>query len=272
MRPWLEPKALRKSHIIPNAIFCRIKQSQNSGQLIQLDDSQHAPIQYSQESWWEHLLCTDCERIIGGYENYGLSLVRGSDRGKVQRHSEGVTFRAHDYACFKLFLTSLLWRAAVSKQPYFSKVILPEKCQEEARISVLKGQPLRPMRLGCKLLRMVDDTSAANGGFSDGNLEQLVISPIPRLRGHSSYYTFLFLIEGFLLEYFVRAIPHRQADDWGVHKDLPIWFVPHRLIFKVPELLKLMVSAYGKHDCGLVGLSLRLRSRQGRQLNLDVMH
>lgn len=248
----IEPRTLRKSHIIPNAVFRRIKQGQNSGQLIQLDDSEHTPVHYSQESWWEHLLCADCERAIGEYEKYGLALLRGSERSKIQKHTEAVTFRAHDYRRFKLFLTSLLWRAAVSKQSYFSKVILLDKCKEEARVSLFKGKPLGPLRLGCKLLRMTDNTSEADGGFPPESLEQLVISPIPRLHEGRPYYTFLFLIEGFLLEYFVRAIPHKQANERGVHKNSPVLFVPLKSIFDVPELVKLMVSAYGKHDRGLV--------------------
>ncbi len=54
------------------------------------------------------------------------------------------------------------------------------------------------------------------------------------------------------MEYFVRAIPHKQANDCGVHKDSPAFFVPYKSIFDVPELVTLMVSAYGKHDRGLV--------------------
>lgn len=248
----VEPKTLRKSHIIPNAVFRRIKQDHNSGQLIQLDDSDHAPVQHSQESWWEYLLCADCERIIGENEKYGLALLRGSDRSRINRHARGVTFRAHDYSLFKLFLTSLLWRAAVSKQPHFSKVRLPDDCQEEARMSLLNGKALGPLRLGCKLLRLIDNISETDGGFSSKSLEQLVISPIPRLHEGRSYYTFLFLLEGFLLEYFVRAIPHKQAHERGVHRESPALFVPNKSIFDVPELLKLMVAAYGKYDRGLV--------------------
>ena len=248
----VELKALRRSHIIPNAVFRRIKQGQDSGQLIQLDDSEHAPVQYSQESWWEYLLCAECEQTISEQDEYSLALLRGSDRSKIFRHADGVTFRAHDYRRFKLFLTSILWRAAVSKQPCFSKVILPDNIKEEARVSLRNGKALGPLRLGCKLFRLTDTTSKADGGFSAENLEQLVTSPILRLHNRRPYHTFLFLFEGFLLEYFVRAIPYKQAHERGVHKDSPTFFVPHRDIFKVPELVKLLVSAYGKNDRGLV--------------------
>lgn len=251
----IQPRNLRKSHIIPNAVFRRIKQRQNSGQLIHFDDFDYTPVQYSQESWWEYLLCADCERTIEEYERYGLALLRGSDRSKTQKHSEGVTFQAHDYARFKLFLTSVIWRAAVSKQPHFSKVVLPDNSREKARVSLLNGKPLRPLYLGCKLLRLIDDTSEADGGFSTENLGQLIISPIFRPQEGRPYYTFLFLFEGFLLEYFVQAIPYKQATEKGAHRDSPILFVPNKSIFRIPELVKLMVSAYDKHDRGMVTLN-----------------
>lgn len=254
----IEPKVLRKSHIIPNAVFRRIKHAQNSAQLLQFDDSEHTPVQHSQESWREYLLCADCEQVIAENEKYGLDLLRGSDGSKTYRHSEGVTFRAHDYRRFKLFLTSLLWRAAVSKQAYFSKVILPDDCKEEARASLRSGRPLGHLRLGCKLLQLTDDTSAADGGFSPEMLEQIVMSPIPRLHEGRPYYTFLFVFEGFLLEYFVRGVPHKLAHDLGMHRPSPVLFVPHRTIFDVPELVKLMVSAYRKDDRGVV----KFRSQQ----------
>jgi hypothetical protein len=253
----LKSKDLCKSHIIPNAVFRRIKNNNDSGQLVQLDDSRHVPIQYSQESWWEYLLCKDCERTIRNYESYGLSFLRGGSNAKAYKHSGGVTFRGHVYARFKLFLTSVLWRAAVSKQPHFSKVILPPQCSEAARQSLLDVQPLQPLRLGCKLTRMIDYTDRKDGGFSDENLKEFVISPIPRLFEHAKFYTFLFLFEGFLFEYFVPTIPYKKKSGPGVHRDSAILFVPYESIIEVPELLRLMVSAYGKHDRGLVTLTGR---------------
>jgi len=132
--------------------------------------------------------------------------------------------------------------------------VLLDESREKARVSLFNGKPLHPLHLGCKLLRLIDDTREANGGFSTENLEQLIISPIFRLQEGRPYYTLLFLFEGFLLEYFVRAIPYKRATEKGVHRDLPILFVPNKSIFRIPELVKLMVSAYDKHDRGMVTL------------------
>ena len=254
----IEYKTLCKSHIIPNAVFRRIKQAQNSGQLIHLDDSEDAPVRRSQDTWPEHLLCADCEHIIGGYESYGLELLRARGRSSsVENHAEGVTFRAHDYRRFKLFLTSILWRAAVSKQDVFAKVILPEQCKERARASLLAGKPLAPLRLGCRMHRMVDIKAKPEYRLNLSNLSQLVITPIPRLHDGQNYYSFLFMIEGFLLEYFVRAVPYKMAMQRGTHRNSPILFVPNMCIFDVPEIIDILAISVGKHQRGLVAFKDR---------------
>lgn len=248
----LEPKDLCRSHIIPNAVFRRIKSDNQSGQLIELNDADGSPVQYSQGSWWEYLLCLACERTIRAYEAYGLSFLRGGSGANVHQHGGGLTFRGHCYDRFKLFLTSLLWRAAVSRQAHFSKVILLSRDQEAARRSLLLGAPLPPLRLGCRLARLVDHTAVGDGGFSEQTLKHLIIAPIPRLFHHSKYFTFLFLLEGFLIEFFAPTIPHKLSGNRGMHRDSAILFVPRQSIFDIPEIVGLMVSAYGKFERGLV--------------------
>lgn len=241
----LDAKPLLRSHIIPNAVFRRIKQAQGSGQLIQFDDDIGTPVRRSQDTWPEHLLCEACERIIGNYERYGLEMLRGKACATKER-AGGMSFANHDFRSFKLFLTSLLWRAAVSRQPMFSKVILPLACCEVARVSLLSGNPLKARRLGCRLHRLVDSTGVDRGGFSAGDLQQLVISPIPRLQGGSNWYSLLFVIEGLLLEFYVRGVPARLTGQRGIHTDAQVLLVPNKNLFEVPELLRLMVSGYAK--------------------------
>ena len=106
------------SHVIPNAVFRRIKQEQGSGQLIHMDDSADAPIVRSQDTWVDRLLCAGCEQIVSEYERYGLELLRGhASRSAMLDHADGVTFRGFDYSRFKLFLTSVLWRRGMKHLP-----------------------------------------------------------------------------------------------------------------------------------------------------------
>jgi hypothetical protein len=109
-------KQLSRSHILPNASFRKIKR-QNSGKLVSFDDSAYTPVGHTVESWWEYLLCHECEQILSVYENYSIGILR-----KMARDSH-FTLKNFDYVKLKLFFTSLLWRAAVSNQDAFSKVI-----------------------------------------------------------------------------------------------------------------------------------------------------
>lgn len=241
---------LCESHIIPNALFRRIKKRQKTGNLIKFNDHPCSKVVRSQESWWEHLLCQKCEGKIRDFETYGLKLIRGGASIQFAKHDEGITFRNHSYKLFKLFLTSIVWRAAVSKQETFHSVHAPVEAIEAARQSLLNGEAQSPAKFGVRLARLVDN-SGAEGAFSPETLKTLIVSPIAREPSNIGY-SVLFLLEGFLLEYFIPFMPNRLRDEHGTHRDSPTLFVPYRCIFIVPELANLLVTAYGKQQRGII--------------------
>lgn len=236
-----------RSHILPNAIFRRIKKN-SSGRLIRFDNDKKSAVHYSQESYWERLLCKECEEIIRDYETYGLKLLRGAKFVSAHTHSNGVTFRNHKYNPFKLFLSSVVWRASVSKQDAFAKVLLPSFIKEEARLSLLNSRPLGPYKLGCKIFRLHDETK----GFSSTVLRQFIISPVPRLPAKANSYSFLFIFEGFVFEFFVPTIPIRRRSERGIQKKSNILFTPFIEFGEIPELMNLLTSGYGKFHQGAV--------------------
>ena len=237
--------------MLPDAIFRRIKQSA-SGKAIALNDDDETPVAYSQESWWEYLLCKICEGKIKDYETYGFQMLRGARHAQVHKHSSGLTFRNHRFREFKLFLTSLIWRAAVSSGIYFSKVIIPTELLEAPRKSLLDAKPLGPTQLGCKIMRLADPTPVEEGGFPSQVLKQIVTSPFARLHGNTAYYSIVFIFEGFVFEFFVPAVPKVVRAQRGVHQRSKILSVPFVDFKSVPELFKLMVAGYRKTQRGLV--------------------
>ena len=244
-----QPKELKRSHILPDTLFRSIKR-QSSGKVVSFDDSENKPVEYSIESWWQYLLCWDCERSISDYEKYGLETLRRMAKTTAHVHSSGITLKGVNYGKLKLFVTSLLWRAAVSDLNVFSKVVLPESLAEEARISLHYGKPLNPLKLGCKIVRLFDPTPESKGGFSEKDINQLIISPIPRIRGR--YVSFVFVIEGYLMEFFVPSIPHNESWQHGVLKNAKVLYVPNKSIFEIGELVNIMVSGYRKAHLGKV--------------------
>jgi hypothetical protein len=133
---------LQRSHILPDALFRRIKR-ENSGKLVRFDDSKNSFVDHSIESWWQYLLCSSCESIIAGYEKYGLETLRRATSAPLGYGAgRGVTLKGTDYATLKLFGTSLLWRSAVSDLDVFAKVILPAPLVETARNSLSGSVPI----------------------------------------------------------------------------------------------------------------------------------
>lgn len=246
----LTESQLCKSHIIPNSLFRRLKNRQHTGNLIAFNDHPESKVIRSQESWWEHLLCELCEATIREYESYGLRLLRGGANVDFSKHNAGLTFRNHSSKPFKLFLTSLVWRAAVSKQERFQSVHAPSESIEAARVSLLMGEPQSPAKFGVRLVRLVDQ-SGAEGAFSNETLKNLIVSPIAR-KPSSLGYSVLLVLEGFLLEYFIPFMPNNLRGSPGTHRHLRTLFVPYKCVFTVPELIALFRTTSDKRRRGLV--------------------
>lgn len=242
-------KKLEKSHIIPNAFFKAIKRD-NSGKMIEINSNLTSLVHYTSESFSEYLLCSLCEDIIEKYEKYGISVLRGEHIINLDRHNHGWTFTNINYQNFKLFLTSLIWRAAVSKQPFFSRVLIPEYLQNEARFSLLNNNPLGSLKLGCKIEKLHDPTIEYD--FSLDDLKGLITAPIPRL--HNKYINFLFVIEGYALEFFCPSVPFKESNKNGIFKNKKIFYVPLLSIFDFKELCIMMAIGYEKNQNRLVKL------------------
>ena len=228
-----KPKGLEKSHIIPNSAF-RVIKRWNSGKVITIKDDKESWIEYSNESWWEYLLCSTCEDIIEKYETYSLGLLNSKSRGAILTHNYGITLKNINYPNFKLFLTSILWRASVSKQDVFSKVILHPNWEDEARLSILHGISLAPLKLGCKISKLNDPEQ--EDSFCEKSLKQIVISPIPRIK--KNVISFLFVFLGYMFEFFAPAIPYKESKIRGVCKKGSVFFCHTNRLRKYQNFLK----------------------------------
>jgi hypothetical protein len=240
---------LKQSHIVPNSVFRRIKRG-NHGKLIKLSDATDGPVHHSIDSWCEYLLCKKCEHTIGRYEKAALEALRGERKGSAHIHEAGITFRAFDYATLKLFFTSLLWRAHVSTLVEYSKVGLLPHTADDARKSLLAGRALRSVDLGCRLSLLFDPTP---NGFSQDSIKQLIVSPFSRVK--SSFVSFVFVFEGYVIEFYVPRARRRHSDKHGFLRRTTVWYVPKVNIFDIPELVELLVSGYEKAARGDVKLS-----------------
>lgn len=239
-----ETRPLRRSHVIPDAIFRRVLR-ENQGKAITFSDENLSWIEYSSDSWWEHLLCEECEDCLDqNYEKYSISVLRNKLKSvTVSKAKGGVSFSSVDAVKLQLFIVSMMWRAAVSSLPVYSKVYLPPMLENEIRSCLLRHQKVRPSLISIRISRLSDKTP---NGFSLDTLRSLIISPFFRNNGKN--FSFCFLIEGFFLEIFVPSLKLRERSRPEVIKvSQRTVFANYLNIFDVPELAKLMVAGYGNY-------------------------
>jgi hypothetical protein len=245
-----EPKLLR-SHILPRAYFKEITRN-SSGKAISFDDFPDTVVRFSSSQWVQELMCEACEKTIGRYEASAIETLR-TFRGKFGKSGEQRLCLESNHC--RLFLTSLIWRSAIATIDEFQKVCLPKAIRERARRSLFSGTPLPRQVLTCTL-RILTDKSQ---GFDDASLRNFLITPIPRVDGIP--YSFLFLIDGILLDFFCPGLTEsRDLEADGVMSGRRLITVPTVDIFEVRELVNILVAGYGKNLDGKLSKAVRERA------------
>jgi hypothetical protein len=119
---------LSRSHIIPD-FFYKPVYDQHRFKQVSTNPSEREVSRPT--GLWERLLCSACEGRLGVWETYGSQVFeRVVDR--VLEGDQNFTIDV-EYAPFKLFAMSLLWRAGASKRPEFAAVTLGPH-QEKLRL------------------------------------------------------------------------------------------------------------------------------------------
>ncbi|MBN8734045.1 MAG: hypothetical protein J0L64_26140 [Acidobacteria bacterium] len=103
--------------------------------------------------YYERMMCDDCDnRIISGYETYGARVLnRGVELLEVNEDGCLVS-RGVDYADFKLFQISLLWRSVISTRDEFRNISVAPQDAERMRQMLFERDPGEPQEYGCVML------------------------------------------------------------------------------------------------------------------------
>jgi hypothetical protein len=123
-------KLCEQSHIIPNFLYKDLKKEEGHFYLVKSKDNRYekkAKIQTGEFD--KHILCQKCENeVLSRYEKYGASVLKGGVELKmINKKANGVSFLEIgdiDYAIFKLFILSILWKASISKRDLFKEISL----------------------------------------------------------------------------------------------------------------------------------------------------
>jgi hypothetical protein len=158
--------ALRKSHVIPEWLYTPLYDEIHRYHVI--NAGLDADRRFEQKGLRERLLCQSCETKFSVYEGYARGVLFGGQDITVVKYGNGIELRDLDYVKLKLFQLSLLWRAGVARQDFFSKVNLNGD-EELIRKMLLAGDPGKFSEYGCVLIPLVLEGNA---------LVDLILQPV----------------------------------------------------------------------------------------------
>lgn len=115
-----------ESHIFPRALVREI--SQGDQVLSKVSRASRSIPQRLPTGPYDRFLCEECELSFGTWDSYGVDFIRRRNVNSATRRATdghiGVEVLDPDYANLKLFVLSILWRAAVSPLQRFGSVQL----------------------------------------------------------------------------------------------------------------------------------------------------
>lgn len=181
-------KNLVKAHIIPESFFRDLRGDEATLHLVSNTEGVHtkkAPIGvYDKE-----ILCEDCEKRFQDADDYAAKVLLDSsalEELKKEGSIIGYVVRSVDYELLKRFVISVLWRASISNQNFYSKVSLGE-LEEQAKGLIWSGSSGEE-----------DDFSFVLAKFEDtGTISKAMLDPHQEEWEGKKYYRFY--MGGFVL-------------------------------------------------------------------------
>lgn len=146
---------LVKAHIIPKGLYWGLDQTivtddiVNKGKIIKRRGDRHkTPVVVStvqgefqrrtRNGLWGRFICETCETRFNAWDSHAIEVLRNS---KPQILVQAWKYENFEYAKLKLFFISLLWRAAVTDEPFFENVALEARDLSRIKLLIKKSRP-----------------------------------------------------------------------------------------------------------------------------------
>jgi hypothetical protein len=184
---------LQNSHIIPEFFYTLVYDHPHRYLVLSTDPSRRE--HFRQKGLREHLLCNACEQCFSRWENYAKTAFVNSQGVQSVQHEGAVWLRDLDYAKFKLFLLSLLWRMGASKLDFFKAVALGPHA-ERIRVALLRDDPLSPDDYPCLMVAVEMNGNAYFDWIT-----------APSLTRHDGYHVYWLVINGVMYSFYVSSHP-----------------------------------------------------------------
>lgn len=157
----LQEKKLVKSHIIPEFCFKPVYDDKIHEYHI-LSTAQNENNYKRQKGIWERLLCWDCEQYLSRFETYAAKIIREDIYKRFFCSENPILISGIDYQKFKIFQLSILWRASISKNTFYSGVNLGPH-EDKIREMILHTQPGHSYEYGCHMIALIEKSKVING-------------------------------------------------------------------------------------------------------------
>jgi len=188
-------KELCLSHIIPEFMYFPTYDEHHRAMMI----TTKGKSKYEQKGIREYLLCDVCDgTVIGNRETYCSPVVKSIQDLRIAKNGDQYFVSNVDYANFKLFQLSLLWRASISSAQMFENVSLEKHHEEVIRKMILSQDPGKPNQYGCVMF-VLDNVN---------QLHKIIWSPVKDIIDGFTCYRFL---TGRIFWYFfsIRSVSER---------------------------------------------------------------
>ncbi|MFL1895911.1 hypothetical protein ACJRPK_09425 [Aquimarina sp. 2-A2] len=203
----LEDKKLIKAHIIPDFMYNGMKDDNNIFHSMK-DISDEIRLTKLQTGEFDKtILCEDCDnRILGGkYEKYAKSIIFSEklnlDSYPIYKAENGKNFSILNdisYNKIKLFLLSILWRASITKRPFFKEVNLGQN--HENRIKEILYKSIIPDELEYPIL-------ATSFSQTKHPLQQVIAQP-KKIKFPYNIKGYIFSMRGLNFIFLVNSVNH----------------------------------------------------------------
>jgi hypothetical protein len=142
------------SHIIPEFMYLPTYDENHRAVMIPKGKNK-----YEQKGLREYLLCSDCDRtIIGKWETYSSPIVKSIQGLNITQNGDQFAVPNVEYANFKLFQLSLLWRASITSVQMFDGINIGNHHEEVIRKMLFSKDPGKPDQYGC-IMFVLDNAS-----------------------------------------------------------------------------------------------------------------
>jgi hypothetical protein len=192
-------KQLIKAHIIPRKLYEPIREASideppsNQVPRIYVVGTKQKPKQSQSGIYDSSILCRECDGdLIGVWDNYGQTFLLSPSFAENYLADNVGKFAAYrvkefDYKQIKLFFMSILWRAAITSDQFFSQIKLGS-WEEKLRKMILAQDPGNENDFSIVLFKY------------EGALNEIMQNPTKQKQDGVNYYRFRFPKYGFLIK------------------------------------------------------------------------